>query len=361
MSIYSANRTGSMNTASFVANESYGSSDLGRILYESHCNDMALFEAMVVTDLKSMAAVSEGTMLLSEAEEGDKKSFSQIIAFLKDKIAKWWEKLKGAFKSAIRKISAYILGDNKAFVKNFEEVYNKKVGKGKSFTGEIKTMIYNVDALKGTIPTYETIRSEVEASKTGDAVDKQALVCKIMSDALGEKVEGAKDYRDRAFKKYGTEMGCSSKDLYLYKNILTNASESIKSLRDLEKYINDKVSNILSVLTKAEKEAKRVDGEKDHSANVRNLTATAAAFENVVGVMTSVGIGMVKANVKNSRVALRKVLSQMNGDEATVAHEAAVVDADDAENALTDAPVEAPMDAETAAAVDEVIAATDAE
>lgn len=361
MSIYSANRTGSMNTASFVANESYDSSDLGRILYESQCNDMALFEAIVKTDLNSMTAVSEGTMLLSEAEEAEKKSFAGIIETVKQKIIKWWEKIKGAFKAAIRKISAYILGDNKEFVKNFEIVYNKKVGKGKSFDGEIKTRIFDVDALKTTIPKYEEIRDHVEASKTADNVNKQELVAKTLSDAVGKEVKGAKEYKDAAVEAYGTEMGCNSKDLDFYKDILTNASESVKALRDLEKSINDKVSNILSILTKAEKEAKSADGKKNHSNNVRNLTATAGAFENVVSVMTSVGIGMVKANVKNSRVALRKVLSQMNGDEATVAHEAAVVDADDADNALTDAPVEAPLDADTAAAVEDVIAAADAE
>lgn len=361
MSIYSANRSGSMATAPIVANESYGVSDLGRILYESQCNDMTLFEAIVASDLNEMKAVSEGTLLLSEAEEGNKKSFKAIIESLKTKILEWLKKIKGAFQAAIRKISAYILGDNKAFVANFKAVYDKKVGKGKSFSGEIKTTIYDVDALKGTIPSADEIRGIVADNKDADNVNKQEIVKAAFTKALGEEVTSPKDYKDKAAKKYSSEMGCAANDINFYLELLENASESIKALRTLEKEITNKVNEMVSVLKKAEQEAKSVDKDKSHGQAVRNLTATVGAFETVVGVMVATGIGMVKTNVKNSRVALRKVLSQMNGDEATVAHEAAVIDGDDVEAALTDAPVEVPMDAETAAAVEDAIATADAE
>ena len=52
MSIYSNNRSGSMELDQIAANESYTCNDFGRILYESQLNDMAFFEAVLACEFK---------------------------------------------------------------------------------------------------------------------------------------------------------------------------------------------------------------------------------------------------------------------------------------------------------------------
>lgn len=329
MSIYSANRSGSMSTATIRANESYNASDLGRIMYESQCNDMAIFEAIVCSDLFEQKAIAEGTMLLSEAEEANRKSFGELMTTLKNRILEWLKKIKGVFQAAIRKISAYILGNNKAFIADFEAAYAARKKAGKVFTGNISVKIYEVDRVKSEIPTADEILKEVEINKNATGVDKQ----EIIKGVLGGTV---KEYKDRITKEYCVDMGCDDKDIAFYKEILSDAKKSITMLDDLKKDIERKVNGMVDVLKKAEREAQHIDKNKNHSDRVRRMTATVGAYEQILTVMVQAGISMVKTNVKNSRKALRAVLGEMKGLSESFIEASVAVDSTDADAALID-------------------------
>ena len=140
MSIYSNNRTGVAATATLVANESYKSNDIGRILYESAVNDMAFFEAVIASDFNEIKGLREGTLLEAEVAALNEASAKEFFKGMAERVKKFWAKIKGAIKAAINKLAAYVLKDGKAFVAEFEAA-EKKYGK---FTGKIEGVkLYN--------------------------------------------------------------------------------------------------------------------------------------------------------------------------------------------------------------------------
>lgn len=356
MSIYSANRSGSMSTATIRANECYNASDLGRIMYESQCNDMAIFEAIVCSDLLEQKAISEGVMLLSEAEEANKKSFKELMTSLKNRILEWLKKIKGAFQAAIRKISAYVLGNNKAFIEDFKAAYNANMKKGKMFTGDISVKIYDVDRIKSEIPAADKILSEVDANKNTTGVNKQEIIKSVLNGDI-------KEFRKRVQDEYSTDMGCDNSDISYYIEILSNAKESISHLKDLENEITKKVNGMVDILKKAERDAQSLDKNKVHADRVRSMTTTVAAYESILTVMVQLGITMVKTNVKNSRKALRAVLGEMKGLSESFIEASVAVDSTDADAALIDSigGDDVPVDPESIEEIEQLEAEVNAE
>ena len=145
MSIYSTNRMGHAASATVVANEAYTGSELGRVLYESQVNDMAIFEAVIASDLKECEGLREGTLLESEIAAFTEASVKEFFKAMGDRIKEFWGKIKGAFKAVIQKISAYVLKDGKAYVAEFEKAYAKLGG---NYAGEIKAKLYDMEQHK---------------------------------------------------------------------------------------------------------------------------------------------------------------------------------------------------------------------
>lgn len=363
MSIYSANRTGSVVAETARCNEGYTAADLGRIMYESQVNDMAIFESIVLTDLAEAKGIAEGTLLLSEAEEANKKTAKEIIETLKKKIIGFWEKIKGAFKAAITKISAYLLRDNKAFIADFKARYAKKTEKGAA--GEVEIVYYDVNTYKTTIPTADTITDAIKASKDADNVKSAEVVNKALGECLGAEVEGTKDYKKKVIEKYGQKMTVNDNNHKKLLDILENAKDTIKSLKELEKQTSDSVNSVINALKKAEqllqREADNKDDANAHGQIVKNLSTLVSAYETVIANTTSVGIAMVKANVKNARKGLSGLIKSVTHEDAILAEAAATVENDEIDAALTDAPAEPALDAETQTEVEELVAAADAE
>lgn len=361
MSIYSANRTGSVVAEMARCNENYTAADLGRIMYESQVNDMAIFESIVLTDLAEVRGIAEGTILLSEAEEANKKTAKEIIETLKKKIIGFWEKIKGAFKAAITKISAYLLHDNKAFIADFKARYAKK----KSVANDVEIVYYDVDKYKTTIPTADTITNAIEVSKDADNVKSAEVVNKALGECINDEVEGTKDYKAKVIKKYGKTVVISNNTYDFAIEILENAKNTIKSLKELEKQTSDSVNSVINALKKAEqllqREAENKDDANAHGKIIKNLSTLVSAYETVIANTTSVGIAMVKANVKNARKGLSGLLKSVTHEDAILAEAAATVENDEIDAALTDAPAEPALDAETQTEVEELVAAADAE
>lgn len=138
MSIYSANRTGSMAIENVAMNENYKPVDLARTMYESQVNDHSIFEAILANDFRELTGLREGTLLESELTALNEASAKELLASMKTRIMNFWAKIKHAFAVAVQKISAYILRDGKAYAKDFREMYKANGGK---FTGSVEDAI----------------------------------------------------------------------------------------------------------------------------------------------------------------------------------------------------------------------------
>ena len=363
MSIYSPNRSGSMSTSNVQCESVYGAHEIGRIMYESQVNEMALFEAMVVSDLMEAQGLQEGTLLLSEAKAANKKSLKDIIAFLKEKLMKFWAKIKSAFETAIRKISAYLLGDNKAFVKDFKIKYDKKKKEGNVLAEAIKVTIYDMESVRDSMPSKDDILAYIDHNKASDNVNSADVVNGALSEALGEEVESSSDYKEKAIKKFGTEVGARTRaDIDVLLGILSSSKETIDNLKKIEKNIQNGINQTVDHLKKAERVLeKNTEGDESskHGEIVKNLTTLVGAYEQVISTISATAIGMVKSNVKNSRKALGEVLRNMEKMSSAeykskvLGEAAAMVDADEVEEAL-DSPVMPEVDAETQEAIDNV-------
>lgn len=363
MSIYSPNRTGSMSTSNVQCESVYGAHEIGRIMYESQVNEMALFEAMVVSDLMEAQGLQEGTLLLSEAKAANKKSLKDIIAFLKEKLMKFWAKIKSAFETAIRKISAYLLGDNKAFVKDFKIKYDKKKKEGNVLAEAVKTTIYDMESVRDSMPSKDDILAYIDHNKASDNVNSADVVNGALSEALGENVESSSDYKEKAIKKFGTEVSARTRaDIDVLLGILSSSKETIDNLKKIEKNIQNGINQTVDHLKKAERVLeKNTEGDESskHSEIVKNLTTLVGAYEQVVSTISATAIGMVKSNVKNSRKALGEVLRNMEKMSSAeykskvLGEAAAMVDADEVEEAL-DSPVMPEVDTETQETIDTV-------
>lgn len=365
MSIYSANRTGSVVAETARCNEGYTAADLGRIMYESQVNDMAIFESIVLTDLAEAKGIAEGTLLLSEAEEANKKTAKEIIETLKKKIIRFWEKIKGAFKAAITKISAYLLRNNKAFIADFEARYAAKIKKGDKF-GSVEVTKFDVEIYKKRIPTADEITEAIKANKDVDNVKSAEVVNRALGECLdGAEVTSPKDFKSKVIEKYGNKFTVDKNNYRVMVNLLNDAKSVVKSLKELESSTKDSVNSVINALKKAEqllqREADNKDDANAHGQIVKNLSTLVGAYEIVIANTTSVGIAMVKANVKNARKGLSGLIKSVTHEDAILAEAAATVENDEIDAALTDAPAEPALDAETQNEVEELVAAADAE
>ena len=115
MSIYAANnRMGRASDATVVANESYGANDIGRILYETQVNDQAIFEAVLASDFAEIQGLREGTLLESEVQALNEMTTKEFFAQMKDRLMKFWAKIKAVFKSAIAKMVYFLTAESEA-------------------------------------------------------------------------------------------------------------------------------------------------------------------------------------------------------------------------------------------------------
>ena len=356
MSIYSANRTGSMSIANVVANENYAPVDLGRIMYESQRNDMMIFEAILASDFNEMAGLREGTLLRSEIAALNEASIKDIMAGFGKRLKEFWAKIKHAFDVIIQKISAYILRDGKAFAKEFREAYAKA---GKEFSGDIKYFARNDFEIK--IPNVYEIESEINASKNDENKLKTSeVVASVLSKYIGENVKNAREYSSKIPKKCFIEKKVSSSDIEGMLKSIENASDAVKNLRTAQKNISDQISKAGKRLKDAEREMLKGSNTKGNS--IHNISTMVSALEIVVSTTSRIAIKVVKDEVRNNRTALSKVLSSVKHENAILAESAAVVAGDEVDNALTDVPGEDnSVDPDTQEAIDAVVDNADAE
>lgn len=353
MSIYSANRSGSVALSSVKANESYKSNDLGRILYESQVNDMTVFESILASDFREIKGLQEGTLLRSEISALNEASAKEIFAKLKDRLKAFWEKIKGAIKAAMRKISAYILRDGKAFAENYKAFAAKQ--KNVKVT-KVKTTLPDFD-LDINVPGVNYVESLINKYKNDASVDKKSVIGSALAKAIGENGSYTpQEFRTHVNGMAGKEGEISTGDTAAINEMLSyleNASQAIKDMKDHEKTMERIIKEVGNSIKNAEaKLNKNGDGDKNTDV-IANITVLTSACETIVSTICSSVISVIKLHVKYSRTALGKIMSEAKKNTVNEAADFAAEDEVDA--ALEEVPGD-DLDPETSEAVDELIA-----
>lgn len=353
MSIYATNRVGGSSTV--VANENYNS-NIGRILYESQVNDMAVFEAVVASDLREFEALKEGTILESELSALNEATAKELLSSLQNRVQLFWAKIKAAFKSTMQKIAAYVLKDGKAWVKEFEKRYAKNERDGKNYTGGNRKVEKFFDITKIKIPTTRDCNEAINKGlKSNEELEKKKVVaqelCKSIGIAFDESIT-AKNFKDKAKDVVFVKKELGIDEL---KGIVSNVSTVIKGLKNAEKATDKELNKLKSELQHAEREV-AVKSGGDPSKTLKRISMLVSCYETIVTATTAMAISGTKTNLKLAKSELSKILSDMTKEESVKAESAAMVAADEVEDALDDTEQ---LTAEEKEAVDDAIDAVE--
>lgn len=364
MSIYAANnRMGRASNATVVANESYGANDIGRILYETQVNDQAIFEAIVASDLAEIQGLREGTLLESEVQALNEASIKGFFDNLKDRLAKFWAKIKGVFKSAIAKIAYFITGDASKFVKVFDKEYKKEnFVKAKAEIKDVK--FYDIDRVNLTDLDATKFENKIRDQKGGDKVDKAKVIAAELGAYCSHTEVAPSEFKETLAKfmlndkTEGEVITSSNVDEFIKKaqGYISGGKKAIKDLKDLEAKIDKGLRDVKTKLTAAEKKCLGKDADSDAKEKtndiIANISALVSCYETVTSNVCGALISANKSNVKTSYRVLNSILHACRKGSAM--HEsAAIAVEDEVDEALDVNPAEIP--AEDQAAMDEII------
>lgn len=303
MSIYSANRSGSMVATQEAAASkgNYTHADLGRILYESQVNDMAIFEAVLATDFNEIKSLREGTILESEIAALNEEAKEDLGKKLVDVLNVLWTKIKQMFKNAGRRIAAYIIRSGKAFAEEYEAFLSKK--NHPDFPSGIKGMMMDkkvTEIIK--LPDEEVVKNAIangtEANLTVADVSALALARTIDNGAT-EGVKSSEFYdkvKEIAFK----ERTIDQADAKACVEFLKNAKNSIKELKNTENDIDKKIADL-----------KKKVISKDEKDSVSKNNAIVSAYQTVLSTAASTSIKIVNKNIKYARLNLASIMIAM--------------------------------------------------
>ena len=356
MPIYSANRTGSLSMD--AVNENYTSSDIGRIMYESEVNDRAIFEAIIRSDFNEMQALKEGTLLESEVRAMNEASISEFFANIRDRLAKFWAKIKAAFKIAAQKIAAYVLKDGSAFVKDFNRQWVDKKLRLVGTIDDVKICDYKNFPAEDV--QMKDMENYIRTHKSDDSVDKAEVIgfelSRIYNQGSPTEVLTPKDFQNKMIEKCFKPVSIGSSDIEHLKKVVSEASELIKKAQAAESSMKKQLKELEKSLKDAEKEVEAANKSTNVSAagTISNISTLVGAFETVVSTVTSTCIKCLNLDVKCCRKALSLILSRAKNDSANAKHEAAAIAEDEVDLAL-DPTIPDDLDAETQEAVDAAI------
>lgn len=330
MGIYSSNRIGSSVGVSKTKVGKYNSMEFGRIMYESECNDQKLFEAILKSDFREIQGLREGTLLESEIQRLNEASISEMIASLQERIKAFWQKIKKVFDNAITWISAYVAQNGKAFVKKFKA---RMAHKKKSWSGSEETELIDeskfrkltippgVEAIERDIRSKMSAANKIEKSKVVGA----ALTSVLKTGGVSAEVDDADDYKTKATEAIFQKITVKAGDIDRLCGILETGSTCIKDLQASKKVSEKAIQALGKRLKKAERDAS-VESGTSHADIIRNINALVGAYETVISATSKTAIKAVQQNMKNSRIVLAKVLSDLNEDDE-VQHNSAVLEA----------------------------------
>lgn len=361
MGIYSANRTGRLGVQPANLKENYTSADANRIMYECVVNDNKIFEAILANDFREIKSMREGTLLESERVALNEASIKNLIASLKKHLSNFLGKIKSMVSTVITKISAYILRDGKAFVKNFREFMAKHANADPvTVNGKFKFKLE--DELKADTSYVESIINTYK--NESEKINKAEIVNNVLGKIAKTSSCSPKDFKTIMMIKNFKDKSISSSEKSKITNlckILENASEMVSKLKKAEKDATKSINQIANELKNVEKAA-----NSDNSGNmVKNITTLVSAGEQIISVVTSTQIAIIKAHVSSSRKALGMIMSKIRKDSNTdddSVTEAAMDAEAEVEDAFDEIPGEDPsvdLDPEVASEIDDTVAAVE--
>lgn len=264
MPIYSANRVSSV-TQSFAVNENYDINDFGRILYESMINDQAIFEAVLRSDLREAVAIQEGTMTFNEADDASDSKFKSMCDACAKGLETVWEKIKGAFAAARRKITELCTRAAAAFNARFRKKVEEDIDTNGEITLETEVIFPEspsdisdavddmMEMLEKNIETIEKIADKMAASD-GIATEAAAIRDGIgrARDGLGKAKKGidkaassagmaAESAKNKILSACKATKKVGKATLNKITDIMTKAGPMVKSINETEKKIERRI------------------------------------------------------------------------------------------------------------------------
>lgn len=322
--IISANRMSTMN-GNFViaANESYGVDDMGRILIENEMNDMAIFNAMLKTDMYEIQARNEGTLLESEitalTEGSIRDTFNSII----EKLKKFWAKIKGFFQKAYSMITAYCVRNGKAFIaanrKALANLSDDTVVKGKNWSGEQIEKAANFDGASAA--NIEKLVEYAGSSKSSSEISKIVLK-HYLGDAYQEDKSVFECLKDKCFKEYtDAKLSVYGGKAKLQAD-LENGMSSVKTLkkaeRELEKTIKKDIKELQKKANDAAKDMKEGTDKDNKNKEAEYYRVASSATTNAMSAYVKGITKAVKFRLAQDRIVLAKAIGKQAQVESTL-------------------------------------------
>lgn len=316
MSIYSGNRTGIASLADTRVNESYSDNDIGTILYETECNDMAFFEAILYSDLTEIRDLREGVITEAEAEEKNEKDKESIFNKISEKIKKFWEKIKGFFKSIIDKITAFCDRDGIKLKHQILAAKNENPGwRGKIEFDDYDLSVFDFDdyseEIRSMYNTRINLNSEEDTGRDG--------ANKILAKKIGDDDVTVSNFAKKLINKAKTSATITMSSIDNYLDIVATGRTNIAHIKQLQKTLESEINNFLKT---AKKDLKEHD-------DIRKLSKQASTLETLVSATAKGAIALNKAKIAATRKALGAVLSSLRkykGEEAEAEEAAAVAE-----------------------------------
>lgn len=327
MAIISANRLSKLNGNYVIAaNENYGVDDMGRILIENEMNDMAIFNAILKTDMYEMKQRNEGTMLESELRSLSENAIQNVFRSIIEKLKKFWAKMKGWFKKAYAMITAYCVRNGKAFLaankKALSEINDKTKIKGDVYVstpGFEKSI--DLKAITGK-DIVDIFKASTSADDNRSDMTKAFMKWMPYMDGYdGEK--SVKNYlKDKLFvKKTDPTLGeCGGKTTLMAD--LESGTKPLKKMKETERALEKEVKTLIKECeTKARNAAKDLEGaEKDaKEKEVEYYRVGSTAVTNAMGTYTRAMISMVKHRLAQERIILSKAIVASVGESTLLA------------------------------------------
>ena len=336
MGIYSPNRMGATATLNVVANENYAPIDMGMVMYESACNDMAIFEATLKADFMEIKGLQEGTLLESELTALNEANAKALFASLKASLKKFWEKIKGIFQNAIAKIATAVSGE-RALVKRYDAV---KKNAPKDFKAEFKLVPVSDYPFK-MVDVGDMVKEKVN----DEEIKRDEFIGEYLAKELGQSEKlTTKEFNEKAFdmwfKKDVTVTNVNAPEIANMIEVLSigrstaiktiNAAKSAAdaALRKLERELINEENAI-----ERNKDSKEED--KKHAKILSNISTLISAAQTCVSIGSRTSISLAKKQVAVSASNIRKVINACTGVKNEYA---LLVEEAEAELAMEDVP-----------------------
>lgn len=276
MGFFSHNRTqlGNYDPCEIVANENYyGETGMYSIMIEAQQNDLAIFNAAIMSDFQEAALLQEGAT--EELYSLQEASVGGFIETLKEYVKKAWEKIKGLFKTFIVKIETMVGTDNKKFAEKYKkEVFGKDLDKMKFKFRKLKKnfledgawtknagekIAESVSSVRKLAPSggdfeskYKNLSDEVNDSDYMDKVLKEISGLTTSTSAA----EFKKDFFDMYLEDEDEIEGLDNGLLTQIYNTLVDSSKTTKGLKKDSNEADKAFKNILKTIDDISKEVR---------------------------------------------------------------------------------------------------------